>query len=108
RRRRCGCDRLLQRRRSAADLAPHAPPRDRGLVRRTDAEINVMPEEEPISNQERLRARLRQLILMRETGPKRATWHAARARLIWRLHAEIQQEAHADPAAEIVREDADH
>ena len=58
-----------------------------------------MTEEDPISYPERLRARLRQLILMRETGPKRAAWHAARARLIWRLHAEIQQEAEAcDPA----------
>lgn len=54
-----------------------------------------MAEEEPISNHERLRERLRQLILMRETGPKRAAWHAARARLIWRLHAEIQQEERA-------------
>jgi hypothetical protein len=59
-----------------------------------------MKEKEPISNQERLRARLRQLILMRETGPKRAAWHAARARLIWRLHAEIQQEVDADAARE--------
>ena len=56
--------------------------------------------EEPSSNQERLRARLRQLILMRETGPKRAAWHAARARLIWRLHAEIQQAAHLDTREE--------
>ena len=40
----------------------------------------------------RLRARVRQLILMRETGPKSAAWHAARARLIWRLHAEIGRE----------------
>ena len=47
-------------------------------------------------NQERLRAQLRQLILMRETGPKRAAWHAARARLIWRLHAEIQQAVDVD------------
>jgi hypothetical protein len=59
----------------------------------------MMAEEQPISNQERLRARLRQLILMRETGPKRAAWHAARARLIWRLHEEIQQAAHADVAS---------
>jgi hypothetical protein len=66
-----------------------------------------MTEEEPISNPERLRARLRQLILMRETGPKRAAWHAARARLIWRLHAEIQQEAHADASAETARETAE-
>jgi hypothetical protein len=55
-------------------------------------------EEDLDSNQERLRARLRQLILMRETGPKRAAWHEARARLIWRLHAEIQQEAQAEAA----------
>ena len=66
-----------------------------------------MTEEDPISNQERLRARLRQLILMRETGPKRAAWHAARARLIWRLHAEIQQEVHADAAAKTAREIAE-
>ena len=66
-----------------------------------------MTEEEPISHQDRLRARLRQLILMRETGPKRAGWHAARARLIWRLHAEIQQEAQANAVAETAREDAD-
>ena len=59
-----------------------------------------MKEEAPSSNQERLRRQLRQLILMRETGPKRAAWHAARARLIWRLHAEIQQEARADVARE--------
>jgi hypothetical protein len=48
--------------------------------------------------QERLRARLRQLILMRETGPKRAAWHAARARLIWRLHDELRQAE--EPAAD--------
>jgi hypothetical protein len=39
---------------------------------------------------ERLRARVRQLILMRETGPKRAGWHAARMRLIWQLHDELR------------------
>ena len=43
------------------------------------------------NRQEELRARLRQLILMRETGPKRAAWHAARARLIWRLHDELRE-----------------
>jgi len=59
-----------------------------------------MTEEQPSSNQERLRAQLRQLILMRETGPKRAAWHAARARLIWRLHQEIKREADAEAAAE--------
>jgi hypothetical protein len=48
--------------------------------------------------QEHLRARLRQLILMRETGPKRAAWHSARARLIWRLHDELRQAE--EPAAD--------
>jgi len=61
-------------------------------------------EEDSDSNQDRLRAQLRQLILMRETGPKRAAWHAARARLIWRLHAEIQQEARAEAVREHARE----
>ncbi|HJZ47041.1 MAG TPA: hypothetical protein VKE41_07735 [Roseiflexaceae bacterium] len=57
-----------------------------------------MTEEGSSARQEQLRARLRQLILMRETGPKRAAWHAARARLIWRLHAELRHEAEArDP-----------
>ena len=46
--------------------------------------------------QKQLRARLRQLILMRETGPKRAAWHAARARLIWRLHDELRQAEELD------------
>ena len=36
-----------------------------------------------------LRQRLRQLILMRETGPKRPAWHLQRARLIWGLHDAI-------------------
>jgi hypothetical protein len=51
-----------------------------------------MNEHVPEDPKEQLRARLRQLILMRETGPKRAAWHAARARLIWRLHDEIARE----------------
>ncbi len=38
---------------------------------------------------EHLRRQLRQLILLRETGPKSAAWHAARARMIWRLHDEL-------------------
>ncbi|HMO56708.1 MAG TPA: hypothetical protein PKA05_05160 [Roseiflexaceae bacterium] len=39
---------------------------------------------------DRLRFRTRQLILMRETGPKRAAWHQARVRMIWRLHDELR------------------
>jgi hypothetical protein len=38
-----------------------------------------------------LRYRIHQLILMRETGPKRAGWHQARMRLIWRLHEELDR-----------------
>jgi hypothetical protein len=45
---------------------------------------------------EQLRTRLRQLILLRETGPKSAAWHAARVNLIWRTHAELTR---ADEAA---------
>ena len=49
-----------------------------------------------------LQDQLHQLILMRETGPKRAAWHMARTRMIWRLHAEIERRRAlrtADPAA---------
>jgi hypothetical protein len=51
---------------------------------------------------EQMRRQVRQLILLRETGPKSARWHAARSRLIWRLHEELRQAeqapAPADPA----------
>jgi hypothetical protein len=59
---------------------------------------------------EQLRARLRQLILMRETGPKRAAWHAARARLIWRLHdalREVSQEQQHETGGQIDEETGD-
>lgn len=36
-----------------------------------------------------LRQRVRQLILMRETGPKRPAWHLRRMRMIWELHDAI-------------------
>jgi hypothetical protein len=39
---------------------------------------------------QRIVDRTRQLILMRETGPKSRAWHAARVRLIWRLHDELR------------------
>jgi hypothetical protein len=42
---------------------------------------------------ERLRTQIHQLILLRETGPKSAGWHAARARLIWRLQEELKRAA---------------
>lgn len=50
---------------------------------------------------ERLRNRVRQLILMRETGPKRPAWHRERMRLIWRLHDQLRQaEASAPEGSE--------
>ena len=51
--------------------------------------MNELPADD---RKERLRARVRQLILMRETGPKSAAWHVARTRLIWRLHDELRRE----------------
>jgi hypothetical protein len=39
----------------------------------------------------RLQTQIRQLILLRETGPKSARWHAERARLIWRLQEEVKR-----------------
>jgi hypothetical protein len=63
-----------------------------------------MSDEDRTSKHELLRARLRQLILMRETGPKRAAWHMARARLIWRLHAELEHEAETREPAEKLQE----
>jgi hypothetical protein len=57
-----------------------------------DAGCRFFMNEQYFSNrQEQLRAQLRQLIIMRETGPKRAVWQAARARLIWRLHDELRE-----------------
>ena len=61
----------------------------------------------PEDKREQLRARLRQLILMRETGPKRAAWHTARARLIWRLHAELEHEAAVQARLDETREAAE-
>lgn len=40
------------------------------------------------------------LILMRETGPKSRAWHAARMRMIWRLHAEMESREIVARAAE--------
>jgi glutamate carboxypeptidase len=43
----------------------------------------------PLNSRISLRQRLRQLILMRETGPKRPAWHMRRMRMIWELHDQI-------------------
>jgi hypothetical protein len=52
---------------------------------------------------QRIIERTRQLILMRETGPKSRAWHAARVRMIWRLHDElrhVEQSAASESAPE--------
>jgi len=56
---------------------------------------------------EQLRTRLRQLILLRETGPKSAAWHTARMNLIWRLHDEIKLEEQRGSGAGGRAEDAE-
>ncbi|HEX9370496.1 MAG TPA: hypothetical protein VF897_05795 [Roseiflexaceae bacterium] len=38
-----------------------------------------------MDRRQQIEKQVQQLILLRETGPKSARWHAARARLIWRL-----------------------
>ena len=57
---------------------------------------------------EELKSRLRQLILMRETGPKSAAWHAARMRMIWRLHDELRQAGELEPRADNQEPDDPH
>jgi hypothetical protein len=54
-------------------------------------------DDPPPSRAESLRLRVRQLILMRETGPKRPAWHRERMRLIWHLHDQIRAAEQADP-----------
>jgi hypothetical protein len=58
-----------------------------------------MSDRSASQRRQQLHARLRQLILMRETGPKRPAWHAERMRLIWRLHDELRQ-AEAEATSE--------
>lgn len=38
-----------------------------------------------------LEATVRQLVLMKETGPKSAAWHRARVGMIWRLQRQLEQ-----------------
>ena len=51
------------------------------------------------SRAQHLRRQLQQLILLRETGRNSAAWHAARTRMIWRLHGEIERAAAPTPEA---------
>lgn len=61
------------------------------------ADTDDAPDPQP-GRSDRLRSRVRQLILMRETGPKRMGWHLARTRMIWRLHDQIRAEDAQRPA----------
>jgi hypothetical protein len=54
-----------------------------------DSAEKLMNENSTNSRREQLRTRLRQLILLRETGPKNPAWHTARMNLIWRTHDEL-------------------
>ena len=48
----------------------------------------------------RLQDTVRQLVLMKETGPKSAAWHRARVQMIWRLHRQLDRHARsAEPDA---------
>lgn len=46
---------------------------------------------------ERLREQIRKLVLMKETGPKRAAWHRARVQTIWRLQRQLEQMEQTSP-----------
>jgi hypothetical protein len=48
-------------------------------------------ENESSTVHQRLRAQIRKLVLMKETGPKSAAWHRARVDAIWRLHQQLSQ-----------------
>ncbi|NNJ10680.1 hypothetical protein EKD04_010090 [Chloroflexales bacterium ZM16-3] len=45
------------------------------------------------SRRGRLTQSLRQVVLLRETGPKSSAWHRARAETIWRLHKMLERQA---------------
>lgn len=47
--------------------------------------------QEPKTPRQRLTNALRRVVLLRETGPKSAAWHRARAQTIWRLHHAIER-----------------
>ncbi len=47
---------------------------------------------------------VRQLVLMKETGPKSAAWHRARVQTIWRLHRKLEQARRADANIRLERD----
>jgi hypothetical protein len=57
----------------------------------------------PGADADRLEDTVRQLVLMKETGPKSAAWHRARVSMIWRLHRRIAvaRQTESPPAAPV-------
>lgn len=47
----------------------------------------------PNARDDALRAAVRRLVLLKETGPRSAAWHRARVRAIWRLHRALESSA---------------
>ncbi|MEI7645749.1 MAG: hypothetical protein WCJ55_15860 [Chloroflexales bacterium] len=58
------------------------------------------------SRRGRLTQSLRTVVLLRETGPKSAAWHRARAQTIWRLHRMLEQRQVDEAPDDDRREDA--
>ena len=57
---------------------------------------------------QRLEETLRQLVLMKETGPKSAAWHRARVQMIWRLHRKLARSQDARGQSVGLRADDGH
>lgn len=75
----------------------------------------MLHAEDPVKSEldteaKHLRDTVRQLVLMKETGPKSAAWHRARVQMIWRLHRQLErsslpQPEHTSPPPPIVPND---
>ncbi len=49
------------------------------------------------AREDQIQQALRQVILLRETGPKSAAWHRVRLQTIWRLHRLLAEASQTDP-----------
>lgn len=58
------------------------------------------------SRRGRITQSLRRVVLLRETGPKSAAWHRARAQTIWRLHRLLERRPDDSAADDDRRDDA--
>jgi hypothetical protein len=62
----------------------------------------------PDAEAKRLHETVRQLVLMKETGPKSAAWHRARVQMIWRLQRRAAAIASAAQAPQRQQSEAKH